>query len=293
MKQRDNYPSRVSAGSGYKFLPRIEPASYGGPGYLTPEQLTAYSDNGFLVLDGFFRAQLPYLSDAADDLFNSPPESAIIEPNSGMVRSVFAVHSTPSFRVASYDERLLSIARQIVGDTPYMHQSRINYKAPLGSTGWMWHSDFETWHTEDGMPGMRCFTAMIPLTDNVSMNGPLMVIPGSHKRFLSCPGETPDGNHAQHLRDQKIGIPDRDSLLEMLNDSSGIKSIECNAGALVLFDCNIMHGSNSNVSPFWRKNLFLVYNAVSNAVVDPFCGKSPRPEYACSRTIESMNPVMA
>lgn len=292
MKPTDNYPSRISPNAPYRFLPRIEPSVHGGHGYLSAQELEEYAANGFLVLPDFFATHLHGLAREADALFSTPPASAIIEPNSKMVRSVFAVHEHGTFFDAAHDDRLLSISRQLTGDDTYMHQSRINYKAPLGSTGWMWHSDFETWHTEDGMPGMRCFSAMIPLSDNVSMNGPLMVIPGSHKRFLSCPGETPDGNHAQHLRDQKVGVPDRDSLLTMIAEG-GIETIECKAGSLVLFDCNIIHGSNSNMSPFWRKNLFFVYNAMANAVVDPFCGKAPRPDYACNRNVQPLTPVTA
>jgi ectoine hydroxylase len=44
-----------------------------------------------------------------------------------------------------------------------------------------------------------------------------------------------------------------------------------------------MHGSNGNITPLPRANAFLVYNAVSNALGDPFGPKRPRPEYIATR----------
>lgn len=54
--------------------------------------------------------------------------------------------------------------RQILGSEVYIHQSRVNYKPGYGGTGFYWHSDFETWHSEDGMPRMRALSVSIALT---------------------------------------------------------------------------------------------------------------------------------
>ena len=63
----------------------------------------------------------------------------------------------------------------------------------------------------------------------------------------------------------------------------GIATAKGPAGKVVLFDCNAMHGSNSNITPLPRSNVFLVYNSVSNRLVTPFGGKSPRPEFVATR----------
>ncbi|MFT5328549.1 MAG: ectoine hydroxylase, partial [Planctomycetaceae bacterium] len=42
-------------------------------------------------------------------------------------------------------------------------------------------------------------------------------------------------------------------------------------------------GSNSNITPLPRTNLFFVYNSVANSLQAPFCGKKPRPEYIAAR----------
>jgi len=55
------------------------------------------------------------------------------------------------------------------------------------------------------------------------------------------------------------------------------------AGSVLFFDCNLMHGSASNISPMPRRNLFMVYNSVENALVEPFSAPQRRPEHIASR----------
>jgi ectoine hydroxylase len=44
-----------------------------------------------------------------------------------------------------------------------------------------------------------------------------------------------------------------------------------------------MHGSNSNISPVPRSNVFVVYNSVENTLVEPFAAPSRRPEFIAAR----------
>jgi ectoine hydroxylase len=44
-----------------------------------------------------------------------------------------------------------------------------------------------------------------------------------------------------------------------------------------------MHGSSSNISPYPRSNVFLVFNSVENRLAEPFSGQKPRPDYIASR----------
>src|SRR5690606_24848873 len=101
-------------------------------------------------------------------------------------------------------------------DDVYVHQSRINLKPGFRGKEFYWHSDFETWHTEDGMPRMRALSCPILLTPNHTFNGPLLTIDGSHDWFVSCPGETPADNYQQSLRRQDLGVPDDESLRELV-----------------------------------------------------------------------------
>ncbi|KAG0905922.1 hypothetical protein G6F65_023316 [Rhizopus arrhizus] len=55
------------------------------------------------------------------------------------------------------------------------------------------------------------------------------------------------------------------------------------AGSVVFFDCNTMHGSNSNISPWPRANVFMVYNSMENTLNPPKYGLTPRPEHIATR----------
>lgn len=276
-------------------ITRRDPVIHGDRhrGPLTKEQCDLYDKNGFLFIPGFFSPdEAKALQGHAQGLRGRYEESGedgpevIREPKDNAVRSVFAIHrGDDRFRDLCKDPRLVGIARQIVGSDVYIHQSRINFKPGFKGKSFYWHSDFETWHLEDGMPRMRAVSCSILLSENNEHNGPLMLVPRSHKQFVSCVGETPDNHYKESLRKQEYGVPSTDAL-ERLVETGGIESCKGPAGSVVFFDCNTMHGSSGNISPFPRNNVFYVYNSVENALVDPFCGKTPRPPFIAER-----NPV--
>ena len=289
MNQPDLYPSRCGAAPG--ITERLDPVVYSRDwlkGPLSQAQVSTYDRDGFLILENFFSAaELADFVAELERLRHDPDvrarESTITERSSQEVRSIFRVHqSSPVFAALARDERLTSVARFLLGDDVYIHQSRLNYKPGMRGKEFYWHSDFETWHVEDGMPRMRALSMSITLTDNHSCNGPLMLIPGSHRCYVVCAGETPEEHFKQSLKRQEYGVPDDESLAQMVKDG-GIVEATGKAGSLIIFDCNTMHGSNGNITPYPRSNAFFVYNAVSNRVVEPFSGQAPRPDYICTR----------
>ncbi|MCL3883726.1 ectoine hydroxylase [Marivita sp. GX14005] len=251
---------------------------------ITRDQAEAFERDGFLVLkDMFSDAEIRALIDTAAalrrDLAGSASDEVVTEPGSDAVRTVFNLETHHDLMERlSRDARLAGIARFLLGDEVYIHQSRLNYKPGFTGKEFYWHSDFETWHAEDGMPRMRAVSASLLLTDNRAHNGALMLMPGSHKSFISCQGETPEANHESSLQKQEIGTPSQDALRK-LAERHGITDAEGPAGTLVLFDCNTIHGSNGNITPDPRSNAFFVYNAVSNALTEPFAAKAPRPDH--------------
>lgn len=64
----------------------------------------------------------------------------------------------------------------------------------------------------------------------------------------------------------------------------GIDYAAGKAGTVIFFDCNTIHGSNGNITPFPRSNAFFVFNALSNQPRDPFAADDPRPEYLGNRS---------
>lgn len=285
----DVYASRVLAHP--TIVPRCDPVVYsdsGAPGPLTAGQLRTYEQDGFLTFEGLFtpeeigllQEELQRLKNPSGDI---DPRTLILEPNSHELRSIFRVHAASTLFARLFgDARLVSIANALLGDDVYVHQSRLNYKPGFFGKEFYWHSDFETWHIEDGMPRMRALSMSISLTQNTEFNGPLMLVPGSHRHFVTCVGETPKDHYRQSLRRQEYGVPDPESLAQLV-ERGGLAAPTGGPGSVTLFDCNVMHGSNSNITPFARTNAFVVYNAVSNRLVAPFGGQPPRPEFIATR----------
>lgn len=211
-------------------------------------------------------------------------EELVTEPGSeDCVRTVFDIHLfSTAFGAVANDSRILDFVRFILKDDLYLHQTRLNYKPGFRGREFYWHSDFETWHVEDGMPRMRAVSVVLALRDNVDANGPMLLVPGSHRQFIGCQGVTPRDHYKQSLKEQYFGTPDDDALAGLISEG-GIFSAIGPAGSVLFFDCNLMHGSNSNITPFARSNAFFVFNAVSNRLVQPFGGTAPRPEFIAHR----------
>lgn len=292
MQYRDDcYPTRLRAP--HAPFARLDPVvharneqRWNGP--LDEVALSRYERDGFLWFDGFFSLDRvePFLNELEAmerDEALMCSDQVIRDPRSGAIRSVFAMHDiSRRFADLTRDPRILGMVQQLLGGDVYIHQSRINHKFGFQGSGFDWHSDFETWHAEDGMPRMRAVSASIMLTENNEFNGPLMLIPGSHQYFVPCEGETPERNWETSLSMQRIGVPDNGTLARLAR-RGGIRAPKGPAGSLLLFECNVLHASNENMSPWPRANLFFVYNSVENRLVEPYAARARRPEFLAAR----------
>jgi ectoine hydroxylase len=283
---KDLYPTR---GSEEKVIDRIDPVLRGAPEgeYALNKEEAAYFDiNGFIVFPDFFsEVEVAEFNEAFESLKNDDAlkgkEEYITEPDSNELRSIFSQHIfSPKFEKLVKDRRILDKVEQILGSKAYIHHSRINIKPAYKGKSFPWHSDFETWHAEDGLPYCRNVTAWIMLTDNTQFNGPLYLIPGSHKKFVACAGETPEDNYKESLKHQRYGVPSLEAIQELCNGNE-IAAALGKAGTLVLHDGNTMHGSPDNISPTSRTNAFFVYNSVENTPVAPFAAQGQRAPFLC------------
>ena len=290
----DLYPSRCEAEP--RLLPRLDPVVHGQwtpEAPLSNEQAAQFDADGYLVLENLFtHDELDLLQTETRRLLADPSSldqgTLITERGSDEIRSIFKIHDQNAVIAnLAADERLAGVARFLLDDEVYIHQSRLNYKPGFQGKEFYWHSDFETWHVEDGMPRMRALSISVLLAPNTANNGPLMLIPGSHRQFLTCVGETPDDHYLSSLKKQEYGVPDEVSLSELAHEH-GIVAPLGEPGTVVIFDCNVMHGSNGNITPFPRANAFLVYNAMSNRLVAPFGATAPRPPFIADREFRAL-----
>ncbi|MDA3129650.1 ectoine hydroxylase [Aliibacillus thermotolerans] len=297
----DKYPSRT--GQSAQIMERKDPVVHRNPmfseGPLSDEELNQFEKNGYLFLERVFNEDevaimKSELQRTMDENRHREADDVIKEPGSDEIRSVFDVHKDNGFfQALSKNARIVQAAQQILGSQVYITQSRINFKPGFKGKEFYWHSDFETWHVEDGMPNMRAVSCSIILTDNYEFNGPLMIIPGSQNWYVSCAGETPEDNYKTSLQKQEIGVPDNESMRWLVEQADGkIDRATGPAGSVLFFDCNVMHGSSGNISPYPRSNVFFVYNSIENKLEAPFSGQPPRPEFLANReNVEPITPI--
>ncbi|KDN20453.1 ectoine hydroxylase [Amycolatopsis rifamycinica] len=284
----DRYPTRITGTP--EHLPRVHPTVWGteADGPIDAATLANHDARGYTVVEdllsvGEVQTYWQELVRLSSDEELAHDERVITEAKTGEVRSIFDVHEISDLIAELVrDPRVLDRARQLLGSEVYVHQSRVNYMPGFKGTGFYWHSDFETWHAEDGMPSPRAVSCSIALTDNHPFNGGLMIMPGSHRTFVQCAGETPDDNYKSSLKDQRVGVPSEDDITKLAAEH-GIDQFTGQAGSALWFDSNIMHGSGNNITPYPRSNIFLVFNSVENALQEPFAASAPRPAFIAGR----------
>lgn len=283
----DNYPTRLTQRR--ELVERVDPTVWStAAGPMDSAELAAHDADGYTIIPDLLspaevQAFWQELGRLSADPKLAGDERTIVEKQSQQVRTIFEVHLISELiGELVRDPRVLDRARQVLGSEVYVHQCRVNYMPGFSGKGFYWHSDFETWHAEDGMPSPRAVSISIALTDNYPFNGGLMVMPGSHRTFVPCVGETPDEHYKESLREQEIGVPSEDDLTTLAM-GRGIGQFTGPAGSALMFDSNLMHGSGNNITPYPRSNVFIVFNSVENTLVEPFAAAAPRPGFIASR----------
>ncbi|MEO1096057.1 MAG: phytanoyl-CoA dioxygenase family protein [Cyanobacteria bacterium J06638_28] len=254
---------------------------------LTQQQLIQYHQNGFLILEGLFSPrEVLALKQEMLRLAALDRPGRVLESN-GAVRSVFAPHiCSEIFNALAQIPRLVEPVQQILESDIYLHQYKLNSKVALDGEEWKWHQDFLYWHKEDGMPAPRALNAVIFLEDVNDFNGPLLVIPGSHREEVVDLTPKQSGWTSTLTADLKYQI-DKQVLAKIVKDSS-IVSIKGVAGFALLFHCNLLHASARNLSPWDRLSVFVSYNSVENTLRNI---ESPRPEFISSRDFTPIQPI--
>ena len=212
--QADLYPSRQEDQPSWQ--ERLDPVVYRSDLENAPiaaELVERFERDGYLVIPicsaptkSLFRAELERMR---QDPAVAGSGKTIKEPDSGAIRSVFAIHRTTSCSPASQPTSAPPASPASSLAATCAHQSRMNFKPGFTGKEFYWHSDFETWHIEDGMPRMRCLSCSILLTDNEPHNGPLMLMPGSHKHYVRCVGATPENHYEVPAQARSASRPEQ------------------------------------------------------------------------------------
>ncbi|NJM73454.1 MAG: phytanoyl-CoA dioxygenase [Scytonema sp. RU_4_4] len=266
---------------------------------LTKEQLQNYEDNGFVLLpECFSKAEVHRMNIELPIIFSEDTPKRVLEEEGKTVRAVHGVHKTDEiFQRLSRHPQLVKPAMQLIGSKVYIYQFKINAKAAFRGDIWEWHQDYIFWRKEDGLPTARLVNALVLLDDMNEFNGPLFVIPGSHKEGMIDVMARNTTNQSQAKTERPAWMSNFTAKLkyslnkELVADlvlKYGIFCIKASAGSVLLFDSNIVHASPSNISPFDRAVVIITYNSIENI---PLPVPNPRPDFLVSRDYRPVEPL--
>jgi ectoine hydroxylase len=245
---------------------------------LTQAQLEQFDREGYLFFPGLFTPEeTRVLNEAVPALYARREAYNVREKNSDAVRTNFAAHmvSEPFARLARHP-RMVEPVMELFDEAVYMHQFKINGKMAFEGDVWQWHQDYGTWLNDDMMPTERAMNVAIFLDDVNEYNGPLMFIPGSHKKGVV------DARHDLTTTSYPLWTVDHDLIATLVEraggKNGGIASPKGPAGSMILFHSCLVHASSSNLSPWNRVSVYLSLCAVSNHI-----RRFKRPEYIAHR----------
>ncbi len=245
---------------------------------LTAEQRAQFERDGYLFFPGLFKpGEVQKLTDAVPDLYSRREAYNVREKGKDAVRTNFAAHmvSAPFARLARHP-RMIGPVQDLFGEALYMHQFKVNGKMAFEGDVWQWHQDYGTWLNDDMMPTERAMNVAIFLDEVNEFNGPLMFIPGSHKKGVV------DARHDLTTTSYPLWTVDNDLIRQLVARAGakhgGIVSPKGPAGSMILFHSCLVHASSSNLSPWNRVSVYLSLCAVSNHI-----RRFKRPEYIAHR----------
>jgi ectoine hydroxylase len=255
---------------------------------LTPEQIDRFHTEGYLFFPGLFTPEeVAELNAAVPELYSRQEAYNVHEKGSQAVRTNFAAHMTSApFARLGRHPRMIEPVMDLFDEELYMHQFKINGKMAFEGDVWQWHQDYGTWKNDDLMPTERAMNVAIFLDDVNEFNGPLMFIPGSHRKGVidakhdltttSYPLWTVDNALSAQLVERAGGPGGFDAAGRYV--PGGIVSPKGPAGSMILFHSCLVHASTSNLSPWNRVSVYLSLCAVSNHI-----RRHKRPEYIAHR----------
>ncbi len=250
---------------------------------LSRDQIEQFERAGYLFFPGLFSpAETKLLTDAVPALYARREAYNVREKGSDAVRTNFAAHlySEPFAKLARHP-RMVEPVQGLLGEPLYMHQFKINGKMAFEGDVWQWHQDYGTWKNDDLMPTERAMNVAIFLDEVNEFNGPLMFIPGSHRKGVLA------AEHDLTTTSYPLWTVDHALIAQLVERAGGrqggIVSPQGPAGSMILFHSCLVHASSSNLSPWNRVSVYLSLCAVGNHI-----RRFKRPEYIAHRVFDAI-----
>jgi phytanoyl-CoA hydroxylase len=223
---------------------------------ITQSQVEQYREQGYVlvenVLDKDKVATLRRVCDEfvaraagmtrSDEVLDLDPSH---RPDAPKVRRIKKPHGHhPFFRDLAADPGIIGVISKLIGPDIRLHGSKLNLKSAGHGAPVEWHQDWGFYpHTNEDLLAVG-----IPLDDCDAENGPLLVLPGTHK------GPT----HDHHRNGVFVGAIDPDKAGLEVDKAVPLLA---RAGSITVHHVRMVHGSAPNRSPRQRRLMLFEYAA--------------------------------
>jgi len=181
-----------------------------------------------------------------ENLGGSYNNNFVYNSNSSKNREILRLNNPTYYHGLFYNlsrnKKIIKIIKILLGGSVRFHHCKLNFKLPSSKGGEVsWHQDWAFYpHTNDDL-----VTVGIYLEDCYEENGPLQVLPGSHKNKIF--------NHHNNQKEfigkisQKINLKSKKSLIGL-------------AGTVTFHHVRMVHGSGLNLTNNKRPLILFGYN---------------------------------
>jgi phytanoyl-CoA hydroxylase len=223
---------------------------------ITPAQREAYEQAGAIVVDGVLsqdelaelRSEIARLVELSrgvtshDDLFDLEDTHSPTQPRLRRIKLPH-LHSTAFARIVDHPG-IVAVLRALLGPNVRFDLAKLNMKSAAFGAAVEWHQDWAFYpHTNDDLAAVG-----VMIDDMALSNGPLMVIPGSHKG--------PVFDHHENGRFCGAMDPAKAEV-----DYGSAVPLTGPAGSISVHHVRLVHGSAVNTSRRDRRLLLLQYRA--------------------------------
>lgn len=224
---------------------------------LSEAQTAQYRDDGYVVVDALLeRQELDELRAVTERIVASAKEvedhTDVLDlepthtPDAPRVRRIKRPHLAHSFyrELAAHPGIMAALVPLIGGDIRLRGGGKINMKSASYGAPVEWHQDWAFYpHTNQNVLAVG-----ILLDDMEADNGPLMVLPGSHRGPI----------YDHHSQGAFCGAID---VTKAGLDVSAARELHAAAGTITIHHARLVHGSALNTSDRQRRVLFFEYTA--------------------------------
>jgi phytanoyl-CoA hydroxylase len=222
---------------------------------LVQEQIDYYNEQGYLGVENVLsEEELAELRSVTDSFveksrevtehtaaFDLEPGHTPENPKLRRLKSPILQHEV--YRKTLHHEKILEIVSQLIGYALRSNGNKLNMKQPGYGSPVEWHQDWSFYpHTNDDLLAVG-----VVLDDMTEDNGPLLVIPGSHKGPI----------YDHHLDGHFCG-----AVTDSTFSDKAAVPVMVKAGGITIHHVRMLHGSVANTSDHPRRLMLFQYCAI-------------------------------